>query len=466
MQEGPHSKPVAKPAVPKPVSKLQIKTPAFVTLEKIIGHTIADKYGFTIHPKTGDLAYLAGSIICLINSKTLQIYKHLFNKSNRNFLSIAYSPNGDYLAVGEATCKQPEVLIYEPLAKDEPIQTLKGHKSGIKGVAFSADSQMLVTLGAEGDTRIVLWNWKEGRKIDAKKYKRKLYSVHFSPIEDTFITTGAQIIKYWIIEDNPETKQKTLVGKSADMGTRKDKVFADICASVEYTYALTEEPPILCIINKERKMEKWMDLKATKGFACKVSSKYIACACSDGIVRLFDPQTLQHIVTLPKPPPLGCANIQEGANPNKVAAEKRTYADTIGVEIDEGNNLVIAVYSDRSIIVWDIKNLAKICIKRSLMSHSAPINDVQILQNSTAAITHFVTCATDSTLRFWHYAESGLPSGAKRNAYSRDMNQILYSSTDHSHFKLHAMQQSFVNSIFAELLHSFFDRPRRTNEKS
>ncbi len=398
----------------KAVSKLQIKSPATVTLEKIIGHTVSDKSKVAIHPKTGDIAYLAGSIICIVNSKSSAPIKHLFNKANRNFSSIVYSPGGDYLAAGEASCKQPEILVFEPLAKDEPISTLKGHKSGIKALAFSADTQYLISLGEPGDTRIILWDWKTGKRVDSKKMKREFNSLYYPPLlGNHFVTTGPKSVKFWEIADNPETKTKGLTCKNADMGTRKDKVFIDACCGPVFAYALTESPANLCIVSKERKMEKWMDLKAEKGFACKLGTKYILFACSDGIVRIFDPNTLQHIATLPKPPALGYANVSEGVSPPKVPKEKKVFADTVAAELDEANSLVTAFYSDRSLITWDIKSLEKITLKRSVMPHSAPISDIQVLPSSTPSVTRFATCSTDCTVRFWHFSESGLPTGSR-----------------------------------------------------
>jgi len=427
-----------------PQSKLTLKTPAMVTLEKIIGHTVSDKYRIAIHPKTGDIAYLAGSIICIVNSKSFQPMKYFFNKANRNFNSLSYSPLGDYLAAGEASCKQPEILIYEPSAKDEPISILKGHKSGVKAMAFTTESEYLVSIGEQGDTRIILWDWKQSKRLDSKKLKREFCSLEFPLFGNYFITTGAQNIKFWTIDDNPETKSKVLNCKGADMGTRKDKIFIDAVCGKEITYALTENPGTLCLVNNDRKMVRYMDLKAEKGFVCKLGTKYIICACSDGIIRIFDPITLQHLATLPKPPPLGAANVMENEVPN-AKIDKKIHADTIAVQLDEQNNLLIAVYSDRSMITWDIKNLAKITMKRSTLPHSAPINDIQIMPSTNPNITKFATCSSDCTIRCWNINENNQNiSDQPRNIFCKELSQIIYTSSEHSHFKLRAIQQSVV----------------------
>eukprot|EP00826_Nyctotherus_ovalis_P065234 TRINITY_DN9584_c0_g1_i19.p1 TRINITY_DN9584_c0_g1~~TRINITY_DN9584_c0_g1_i19.p1 ORF type:complete len:745 (-),score=169.08 TRINITY_DN9584_c0_g1_i19:1108-3342(-) len=178
-------------------------------------------------------------------------------------------------------------------------------------------------------------------------------------------------------------------------------------------------------------MKKWMDLKAVKGFVCEVNSKYIVCGCTDGLIRLFDPSNLQHIITLPKPPPLGRANV-----PQPAKIDKRLYADVVAILVDSQSERITAIYSDRTIIVWELKELPKVFMSYSLVPHSAPVNDIGMVGKE-----RFVTCSSDCTLRFWDLGENEVLRDA---SYCKDLYQILYTSADHSHFKLRALQQSIT----------------------
>ena len=73
-----------------------------------------------------------------------------------------------------------------------------------------------------------------------------------------------------------------------------------------------ESHGILLVLNETGKLEKWMDLKVQSAYSLQVSSSYIICGCSDATVRFFQPSTLSHIITLPKPPPLGGYNVEKG----------------------------------------------------------------------------------------------------------------------------------------------------------
>jgi len=409
--------------------RLQAKGQLNASLNKIIGHTISDKYRVAIHPKTNEIAYLSGSVISITNP-TFTSMKYLFNNSGRSFCSLTYSHSGDYLAAGEASSKEPEILIYELQSKNEPIVRIKGYKSGIKAMVFSLNDEYLVTLGEQGDTRIMVWDWKAERRIDSKKLKCDLDSLTVSP-NGYFITTGTQNVKFWSIEDSSNTGTKEFMHKNIDMGGRKDKTFVDSCSNADTTYIITESPANLCVVTHEHKMKKWMDLKATKGFTCKVDSKYLICGCSDGLIRLFDPTSLQHIITLPKPPPLGRANVP---HPSKV--DQKTYADVICILLDNASEHITAVYSDRTIIVWNIKELPKVFMSYSLIPHSAPVNDICMVGKEK-----FATCSNDRTLRFWDLSDV---EASSNTSYCRDLYQILYTSTDYSHFKLRALEQSMT----------------------
>ena len=90
--------------------------------------------------------------------------------------------------------------------------------------------------------------------------------------------------------------------------------------------------------DKNRKLTKWMNIKVDKAFSCTMTNDNIFCGCSDGIVRVFGVKSLEHIVTLPKPPPLGSANIETGVRKIRIPATKDSkFADILALIVDEAN---------------------------------------------------------------------------------------------------------------------------------
>eukprot|EP00826_Nyctotherus_ovalis_P018050 TRINITY_DN15367_c0_g3_i3.p1 TRINITY_DN15367_c0_g3~~TRINITY_DN15367_c0_g3_i3.p1 ORF type:complete len:239 (+),score=53.82 TRINITY_DN15367_c0_g3_i3:118-834(+) len=219
--------------------RLQLKSGTAASLHKIIGHTISDKSRVAIHPTTNEVAYLAGSVIA-ITTPTFTSARYLFNSSGRSFCSLAFSQTGKYLAAGEASSKRPEILVFETRGKSEPVASIKGHRSGVKAMVFSKDDEYLISLGEQGDTRIMLWDWRAEKRIDSKKLKHEFDSLNYSISGDYFITTGAQNVKFWSIESNPNTNSKELTYKNIDMGGRKDKVFVDSCSNSDTVFVITE----------------------------------------------------------------------------------------------------------------------------------------------------------------------------------------------------------------------------------
>ena len=118
---------------------------------------------------------------------------------------------------------------------------------------------------------------------------------------------------------------------------------------------------------------------------------------------------------------------------------------------DEQRHRIIAVYSDKMVFVWDVKEPLKIQVIRTFMSHNGPIHDIQMINQSfriglsdteeaealraEPAITRFATCASDRTIRFWHFVDnsalqslnrSKVQKGLFRNAYCKDMSKIIF----------------------------------------
>ena len=95
------------------------------------------------------------------------------------------------------------------------------------------------------------------------------------------------------------------------------------------------------------------------------------------VKTIFATDTLQHLLSLSKPPPLGSTNLLAGNGRIKITQNKATkFADVVACAIDNVNNRAIALYSDRMMFVWDVAELKAVTVLRSMYSHSGPIHDI------------------------------------------------------------------------------------------
>lgn len=79
------------------------------------------------------------------------------------------------------------------------------------------------------------------------------------------------------------------------------------------------------------------------------------------------------------------------------------FAHTIAVSVDEQHSKIVALYSDRTLFIWDVKKIEKIGVYRTFLNHSGPIHDIELLSDSSIEITKFATCSADRTIRIWHF---------------------------------------------------------------
>ena len=199
-----------------------------------------------------------------------------------------------------------------------------------------------------------------------------------------------------------------------------------------------------------------MNIKVPRAFGCHAKGGRLYCACSDGIIRVFSTETLQHLLSLSKPPPLGSTNLLAGNGRIKISQNKTTkFADVIACTIDHLNNRAIALYSDHMLFIWDVGALKSVTVLRSMYSHSGPIHDIQVVSNkhqiglntkamslprceNEDSLTKFVTCSSDRTIRFWNYIDSSVPNQKHqeiyqclaKNAYCKDMSHMIFITSD------------------------------------
>lgn len=151
-----------------------------------------------------------------------------------------------------------------------------------------------------------------------------------------------------------------------------------MCCKLSQVFALTVDGLLYCF-NEDRKLGRWMNIKVSKAFGCSISKSVdqLYCACADGVVRVFDPKDLKHIVTLQKPPPLGQTNIEAGVKKIKVSHNQVSkFSDALAVIADDIRHRLVVVYSDKMVFLWDVKDQAKVQVTRTFMSHNGPIHDI------------------------------------------------------------------------------------------
>lgn len=165
--------------------------------------------------------------------------------------------------------------------------------------------------------------------------------------------------------------------------------------------------------------------------------------CANGVVRVFDPVTLQYIATLPRPHALGKENgpskeahkkggkkdkeeapfpplsPEQAPNPHPRCDTQELYPDAVAVRSMWDDKAVAAVYSDHSLYIWDITAPKKPIKLRSFLSHTGCIWDMDVVppapkEGGVAAFPEgtIVTCGADGTVRAWNFEEENLRASA------------------------------------------------------
>lgn len=112
--------------------------------------------------------------------------KSLTLSSSSTAWSLAYSPDGQKLAVGY----NPADLKIWDLQTGRELMTLSGHTRHVRAVAFSPDGQKLATAG--GDRMVKIWDTSTGREIfTLAQFEHYANSVAFTP-DGRFLMAGSR----------------------------------------------------------------------------------------------------------------------------------------------------------------------------------------------------------------------------------------------------------------------------------
>ncbi|OMO85146.1 hypothetical protein CCACVL1_10386 [Corchorus capsularis] len=419
----------------KPNRKLKKSDPASskLVLKEIIGLTTKNSKGLASSVSTSTCVYVAGCVAVVYNAASgTQSHLMLSHRMPKPLSCVAVSRDGRFVAAGESG-HQPSVLVWDCVTLAF-VSELKGHLYGVECIAFSPDGEYLVSVGGY----IYLWDWRSGMmvtKLKASSSCSAVTSVTFSSDAKYIVTAGKKHLKCWAVGASPRTRMNkgtislSIHAKPINLGPQKGSSFVSVtsairndssdvkCGQVDELfpiYALTDAG-VLCLIDSELSLKNSVDLKVEKGFALSVSSKLVACACSNGLVQLFNIEDLNHVGSLLYSKAKACHGEIDLCRPKSSEKDFQlapTLPDAVACQFI--TEKLVVVYGDHSLHIWDFHEENEATRTFVLSSHSACIWDIKNLccenmhdpslmcaAKGCSGGVSFATCSADGTIRLW-----------------------------------------------------------------
>ena len=110
-----------------------------------------------------------------VNFERANLAKSVFAENFGGIWSVAFSPDGEYLATGDTTGN----IIWRRVADGQPTRRFEGHNGWVVSLAFSPDGKTLASSSC--DCKVKLWDVSTGECIYTLDLQEEVWSVAFSP---------------------------------------------------------------------------------------------------------------------------------------------------------------------------------------------------------------------------------------------------------------------------------------------
>jgi WD40 repeat protein len=156
-------------------------------------------------------AYLQNVKLHRVNFACADLTKSIFAESLGSVMSVAISPDGKLLAMGD----QDGVICLWEISTHQQVGRFRGHTSWVWSVAFSPDGQMLAS--GSYDRIVKLWDIKSGRcRQTLQEHTGGVWSIAFSPDGQKLVSTGEdRTVRLWNVSSGQCCM--TLEGHSDDI---------------------------------------------------------------------------------------------------------------------------------------------------------------------------------------------------------------------------------------------------------
>lgn len=280
--------------------------------------------------------------------------------------SMCQSPDGKVLAVALRR-KKNNIIIIEK-SNGRITQTLKGHKMSINSITFSSNGQYLLT--ASDDNAIKIWDVRNGnnKEITSKNYHSVRSAIFF---------------------DNDE-----------------------------FVLAALNDSSVQIINIKTKEIARRINIDNVRWINCAVSDatdRYIAIACSDNAIRIWDINT-NHFITLNGHNNQinsvmfsnDGAQLISASNDNTICLwnvstwEKLLvlvgHQDAVySARFSKDDKFIISASKDYTVRIWDSKSGIEV---QKCDGHKAPVRWADFSNDCQSVLSY----SFDNTIRFWDFS--------------------------------------------------------------
>ena len=390
----------------------------FYSLSKVFGLSSKTNYSISYSKENGLIAWLAGPYVILYDLSLDKQISFIKNPNNKILSCLRFNEKGNLLVTGEGNCQKGEVRLYQIFYDKnqneiniKSILNYKVHKFGIDKVLFIRNDEFILSIGNNEDKTINLTDIKNKHNIFISRYNRNILSCD---VHDNFmILCGNKFIKIYnyeqLLNNGNQIRDKNMIEKShVELGKLKDCSFVSVVIDqnmdinsqipLNKIFFITYDGYLVEMKSTNLTLSRWVHLKTSKGLSLTIWNNLLGCGCSDGLFRIFSTK-LEHVCTLKYPPPLGLINSDKELFYNKNSGY--LYADVVASFYNLYYNKLIIIYSDKTLLSWDISDYSNIKLDKSKICHLGGIKAMDYFQDKENNLIKIITCSDDKTVIYW-----------------------------------------------------------------
>ncbi|KAL8785376.1 MAG: hypothetical protein Q9213_003382 [Squamulea squamosa] len=355
---------------------------------------------------------------CNVDSVGKEKSSHRF----RSVTSVALSPSGKYLAIGEVGF-HPRILVFSTapgVLSDTPLACLTEHTYGVQAIAFSHDSRWLCSLGDVRDGGLFLWS------INPKTGALKLDSSNRCTTADTIawmgtgvVTVGTRHVKVWRFEQpsspektrrgldtvhdscNASPAPRTFAGRNVLLGPLKDAVFTCVVGISEDAAVLCTRNGAICLLDDAHRSQRLFQVsKKNYSITCVTLDQTSSVVWIAGKGAEPESLPLSLFFALRNP----SITLEQHTSLHALDERRRADASSICATCYTDNRLV-AIDLSRGMFIYGIGSdhdrTPEVSAIQQLTAHSSAVVGVVVSKDSTVNGFDFLTYSGRGDILYW-----------------------------------------------------------------